>query len=532
MSSKEDKENSGSDEYGGVVEAAAAASADDDDGKASDKKDEASDQKEDEELKRLGANYKRDSGNGELIYVDPSTKAEFVLNKDKTDWIPKEQRDQRDYDFDGKTYYHTDEKGVKHKWDLEKQAWTKIAGTAEMEEEEESEEDDDTTDEQRKERMFRKRKAQPGWGTGGEYLKDPDTGVQLYRDAKDGMLYEWDGGKNAWFPRIDEDFMAQYQMSYGFDNDGAAKPTMPDPEPDPEAVAAEKAKKATEDAAAGKKAPAKKPQWFEDDSEKSTKVYVCGLPLNFDEEKLHDLMSKCGIIEIDVRTNKPKLKLYRDEENKVKGDALCTYMKPESVELALTILDGSVVGEGGTPISVERAKFEMKGGAYNPKLKAKKLSKKEQERLKKKKEKMFAWEPDKMRGERNKRDKVIVIENVFSPEEFDRDPTRILECSSRLREYCGKFGSVRKVVVYDKRKDGVCQVFFGSPEEADMAISMLDGRMYGDKRVLKAFTWDGKTKYKVNETEEEEKERLRKWDEFLLSEEKDEDEEADKEKKK
>lgn len=39
--------------------------------------------------------------------------------------------------------------------------------------------------------------------------------------------------------------------------------------------------------------------------------------------------------------------------------------------------------------------------------------------------------------------------------------------------------------------------------------------MYGDKRVLKAFTWDGKTKYKVAETEEEEKERLKKWDEFL-----------------
>ena len=33
--------------------------------------------------------------------------------------------------------------------------------------------------------------------------------------------------------------------------------------------------------------------------------------------------------------------------------------------------------------------------------------------------------------------------------------------------------------------------------------------------MLKAFTWDGKTKYKVAETEEEEKERLEKWDEFL-----------------
>lgn len=128
---------------------------------------------------------------------------------------------------------------------------------------------------------------------------------------------------------------------------------------------------------------------------------------------------------------------------------------------------------------------------------------------------MLAWEPDKLRGERNKRDKVIVIENVFEPSQFDRDPSKILEVSSRLREYCSKFGSVRRVVVYDKHAQGICQVFFNTPEEADTAISMLDGRLYGDKRVLKAATWDGKTKYKVAETEEEERERLEKWDKFL-----------------
>ena len=54
--------------------------------------------------------------------------------------------------------------------------------------------------------------------------------------------------------------------------------------------------------------------------------------------------------------------------------------------------------------------------------------------------------------------------------------------------------------------------------------------MYGDKRVLKAFTWDGKTKYKVAETEEEEQERLKKWDEFLEgSDDKDEQKQAEEE---
>ena len=123
----------------------------------------------------------------------------------------------------------------------------------------------------------------------------------------------------------------------------------------------------------------------------------------------------------------------------------------------------------------------------------------------------MAWEPDKLRGERSKRDKVIVIgeykfldkkvkknnrygllfiyfsflfhlkliyyfmstENVFDPKDFDRNAGLILDCSNKIREHCNKFGSVRKVAVYDKHPQGICQVFFTSPEEADMAISML-----------------------------------------------------------
>ena len=176
-----------------------------------------------------------------------------------------------------------------------------------------------------------------------------------------------------------------------------------------------------------------------------------------------------------------------------------------------------------TPLKVERAKFEMKGN-YNPKLKPKKLTKKEQERAKKKQDRMLAWEPDKLRGERSKKDKVIVIENVFDPSDFDKDASLILECSKRLREQCSKFGSVRKVVVYDKNSKGICQVFLGTPEEADLAISMLNGRLFANSRnIMKAYTWDGKTKYKVDETAEEEKERLNNWDKFLDTDEKEVD---------
>ena len=55
---------------------------------------------------------------------------------------------------------------------------------------------------------------------------------------------------------------------------------------------------------------------------------------------------------------------------------------------------------------MERAKFEMKGEKYDPKLKPRKLRKRELEALKKKHDKMFAWVPDKLRGERSKKEKV------------------------------------------------------------------------------------------------------------------------------
>jgi HIV Tat-specific factor 1 len=38
-------------------------------------------------------------------------------------------------------------------------------------------------------------------------------------------------------------------------------------------------------------------------------------------------MSKCGVIMNDPRTGKPKIKLYRDEGNELKGDGTCCYVR-------------------------------------------------------------------------------------------------------------------------------------------------------------------------------------------------------------
>jgi len=451
----------------------------------------------------------------DVFYTDKSTKVRYKWDKEKNCWssedgestIPPGQptSEAPDYEFDGETYVYRDKEGSKHRWNKDTNQWDK------QEDSSESEEDDNTTEEQRKARQYRKRKAAPGWGN-KKYEKDPVSGKTTYKDELDGMVYEWDEEKKAWFPQIGDDFMAVYQLNYGFTNDLESKPTVPEEpaeKPEPPPPPKDQKQKKT-------KKEAEPPKWFEMDESKATKVYVSGLPPSVTEEEFDALMSKCGLVEHDVRTKKSKLKLYRDGEGVPKGDGLCSYIKPESVQLALTILDGSEFK--GKKISVEVAKFSMKGDTYDPKMKPKKLSKKEREKMLKQRERMFAWVPDKMKGERAKHDKVIVIKNLFDPQEFNTDAGLILDYTSRIRAQCSKFGTCTKIVLYDKHEEGVCQVFFKEPAEADMAVDMLNGRLFG-KRIMAVQTWDGKTKYKSEESKEEEAVRLAAWEKYLAGEE-------------
>jgi len=455
----------------------------------------------------------------ECYYTEPASGVVYRWDKENNQWVNKEtgeaqpascdsdqmKQQQQNYKMEGGTYVYVDKlTNQKHKWNLETNQWESVENN-EVPEDDESEEDENATEDEKKARQYRKRKAAPGWDK-SNYSKDSVTGVTTYTDPSDGVVYELDEAKNAWFPKLDDDFMAVYQLNYGFTADGKAEPTKPSEEvPKPTTEPIKKKVKGTVDE------PAK---WFDEDESKSTKVYVSNLPTSITEESFVELMSKCGMVEYDVRTKKPKLKIYRDSDNLPKGDGLCTYIKPESVQLALTILDGSEVD--GKTISVQRAKFEMKG-EYDPTLKPKKLTKKQLEKAKKQKEKLFAWVPEKMKGERAKHEKIIVIKNMFDVDELDADPGLILDYSSRIRAQSEKFGTVTKVSLFDKHPDGVCQVFFKEPSEADMAVQMLHGRLFG-KKILSVETWDGKSKFKMEESKVEESERLKQWENFLQEE--------------
>lgn len=156
---------------------------------------------------------------------------------------------------------------------------------------------------------------------GGIYGFENDT--HTYTDPNDKSVYIWDWEKSAWFPKVDDDFMARYQMSYGFTDANATENKTEESLPHPEI--SQKVDKEQRKADAKRKAQ-EPPTWFEVDEAHNTVIYVSGLPLDTNMEEVTELVSKCGLIARDEK-GKDKIKLYKDSDGEVKGDALCTYIK-------------------------------------------------------------------------------------------------------------------------------------------------------------------------------------------------------------
>ncbi|XP_029158676.1 HIV Tat-specific factor 1 homolog [Nylanderia fulva] len=410
-----------------------------------------------------------------------------------TEESEKQDEPMKNYKFDGKTYIYTDQAtNITYRFDQEKNKWI-------VKEDDKESSCNKQSSDRKEEEEISIPKASADTGAFG-FENDTHT----YTDPTDGSAYFWDKEKNAWFPKVDQDFMAKYQMSYGFTDISAPQPNPSEPNQ------SQKAKEEKEQRRIEAKRKAQEaPTWFEVDEAHNTAIYVSGLPLDITMKELTELFTKCGLIARDEK-GKDKIKLYRDGNGEPKGDALCTYIKVESVDLALKILDGSQIR--GKTLSVQRAKFQMKG-EYDPALKPKR-KKKDKERQKKMQEKLFDWRPERMRGEPLKCERVVIIKNLFTPEDFDRDVQLLLEYQQDIRSECLKCGDVRKVIIYDRHPEGVAQVTFREPAEAQACIQLLNGRWFSQRKIS-AEIWDGKTKYKITETDAEIEARLEKWDTYL-----------------
>lgn len=96
----------------------------------------------------------------------------------------------------------------------------------------------------------------------------------------------------------------------------------------------------------------------------NTAVYVTSIPLDVEIGELRDVFSKCGVIAEEIDSGRPRIKMYNDEDGKFKGEALVVYFRPESVNLAIQMLDETefrlgMPGPHG-PMRVQPADFSYK----------------------------------------------------------------------------------------------------------------------------------------------------------------------------
>ena len=102
----------------------------------------------------------------------------------------------------------------------------------------------------------------------------------------------------------------------------------------------------------------------------NTAVYVTSIPLDATVEEVHDVFCKCGVIAEEIDSHRPRIKMYTDENGKFKGDALVVYFRPESVNLAIQMLDDSDFRLGQTgpngKMRVQAADFSFKAQQEAP----------------------------------------------------------------------------------------------------------------------------------------------------------------------
>ena len=68
---------------------------------------------------------------------------------------------------------------------------------------------------------------------------------------------------------------------------------------------------------------------------------MTSIPLDATKDEINHVFSKCGVIAEEIDSGQPRIKMYEDDKGQFKGDALVVYFRPESVSLAIQMMDDS-----------------------------------------------------------------------------------------------------------------------------------------------------------------------------------------------
>jgi len=254
-------------------------------------------------------------------------------------------------------------------------------------------------------------------------------------------------------------------------------------------------------------------------------IYVSGLPKDTNEEEVAAYFQKVGIIDLDPETQKPKVKLYRTRKgengnsqvSELKGDASICYARPESVELALQILDENLFRDDNK-LSVQRAKFEQHGTLDTTKGGRRVISEAKRKVARLAALQAVGWDE----GENGriagglKGLRIVVLMNMFDPKEIqqDKNDVKLQTLEKEVHTECEAFGVVEKITVFSKHPSGVIIIKFTQPNAASDCMNNLNGKIRGNGRKVDASYWDGVTDYTCRDEEKEEKETEKRLDEF------------------
>ncbi|EIM81169.1 uncharacterized protein STEHIDRAFT_172176 [Stereum hirsutum FP-91666 SS1] len=389
------------------------------------------------------------------------------------------------------------------------------------------------------------------------FASDPrihfDTQSQTWKFEDDnGDELEYDAGKGAWVPVVDEELLKRQAAAYsiaGVDEEAPAAPVAKrakkrkQPEdytsatPDSGPISIKRGKNSSKPSAStsnGTGADAPPPK-----KSKNTAVFVTRLPLDATHEEIVSCFSKCGLIEEDD-DGEPKVKMYARETDEgsngngngagggggeFSGEALVVYFKEDSVELAVNILDDTELrlGDDTTRMRVQRAEFGHKGeegggsgapgSASGKGERTRKVvdKRKTTRRLGKMQKKLEEWDdednfgpsltdadrlgPGPQGAGANPNSRVVVLRHMFTLEELEKDATLLLDLKEDVREECETLGEVTNVVLYDKEPEGIMTVKFRDPVSAQACVIKMNGRFFAG-RAIEASLWAGKQRFK------------------------------------
>ncbi|KAJ9108136.1 hypothetical protein QFC19_002603 [Naganishia cerealis] len=334
---------------------------------------------------------------------------------------------------------------------------------------------------------------------------DQTAGKWQYEDEVTGQDFEWNEPGQTWVPVISDDLIRAQQAAYsveGVDENAeiASRPrkrkqieidyTSNDPVPS----ASTSLPPSTDDqpdSNASSNQTSRPPKVVK--PRPVTDVYVSNLPLRTTVDLLARIFGRAGLLMTDDDGN-PKIKLYTDEAGAFKGDALISYFKGESVDLAVTLFDDTELemGSGEGNIHVSKAEYKQKsrrededageqkkaqktpanavsGSAKQTGKKGQKKPPKERteeqkraaKRIRNLQSKLEDWSSGSDnedpaaplggpgRPGHNRMNRVVVLKQMFTLQELEDDPALALELKDDVREEAETIGTVTNIHLFD-----------------------------------------------------------------------------------